>query len=151
MYKWLLLYFTWNLFFFPKKRLFFSFSKNTQPRHNYSSLWQIKNTHSDAAPPQVCVCERGEWKVRKPQWTGSPVTDASLHSSWFPPGNPAWIQVRACQRRVELWAAACQPKGAHTFKCRSFVFLPLLQEALHTSAGVKVHTSLSMMHPLWFG
>lgn len=69
----------------------------------------------------------------------------------IPPGNPVWIKVRVCQRRAELWAAACQPKGAHTFTCGSFVFVPLLQEALHTSTGVKVLTGLSLMHPLCLG
>lgn len=30
-----------------------------------------------------------------------------------------------------------------------FVFFPLLHEALHTSAGVKVHNSLNLVHPQW--
>lgn len=50
---------------------------------------------------------RGEWKVRKPQWTGSPVTVESLHFHWSPRGKYTGIQVRACQQHLstnhELW------------------------------------------------
>lgn len=43
------------------------------------------------------LCSR---KVRKPRWTGSPVTVGSLHFPRSPSGAFIGIQVRSCQRQV---------------------------------------------------
>lgn len=64
---------------------------------------------------------RGERKVRKPQWTGSPVTDASLHFHWSPPGIWLGIQVRACQQhgcaRVITAGCSLSAKGVCLCVC----------------------------------
>lgn len=103
--------------------------------------WRIKNaTLSDAAPPQLCVSKR--WENLGELGHLSQMYPRTRGDS--PLGNLVWIKVRVCQQqRVELWAAARQPQGAHTFTCGTFVFVLLLQEALHTFTGVKGHTGQS--------
>lgn len=116
---------------------------------------KIKNaTHSRRCiSKSVCVEggaeQRGEWKVRKPQRTGSPVTDVSLHFHWSPPGNWLGIQVRACQQHVrnrELWLVSRRCVRLCVMVL-SFSFTSW--STSHLSRGVKVHTSLNLVHPLW--
>lgn len=82
---------------------------------------KLKMPHTPYTPP-IQGEQKGQRKVRKPQWNGSPVTHISLHFHLSPQGTDLGIQVRACQQYVCV-TASCALSARGACVCDFVLFL----------------------------